>query len=700
MIAWLAAVALAAQAESAPPPEAPAELDTDAPGAVEEVVVEASRMRLTVGEMPVNTTVLSEFDVRESAWQPADQILRQVPGFSLLRSADSIAAAPTTTTASLRGLGGSAASRTLVLLDGLPIHGPFTTEIYWARVPRHRIDHVEVIRGGGANAWGNLSLGGVVNIVTGRPERSGWAFDGLAGYPATVDLAAAGHYVTEDWRLDGDIDWYDTDGYLNLPKAQQGPVDEPVRKEHGRVSARLEGAIGQRSRGWLRAAAFSQEREGGSALDIDEIDIVTVAGGIETRTRRGDRLQFQAFYEDAMLEDASVRILGDNEAEILRGFEERPTEVLGVGLVWTLPSVGAHEIVAGADYRWADVRVDEYGRYNRGAPLELLTTRSRQDMGGVFIQDHWRIGDRWQVDGSLRWDYVVNSASNQLTALLTGTPVGQETFPENDETTLNGNLGARFRAGENVSLRAAAYSGFRAPTLRELYHVASTRGGVVLVNNPLLEPERLVGFEAGVDFDLGAEADLRLTLFRNTVEDLVQNITRGSTGDAPGIVEPCGLLAPNETCRELDNVGEMRATGLEVEAGWRPGDNWQLGLSYLFNDTEITEAPDNPALEGNRVRQAPRHSFTARLRFLHEAFDASLLARYVGERYEDDLNHLEVDDFLLFDLRVALPLAPGLELFLAVENLLDEEYEVRLENSGALEIGRPRFVGLGLHFRR
>ena len=85
MIAWLAAAALAAQAEGAPPPEAPGEIDTDAHGAIEEVVVEASRMRLTAGEMPVNTTVLSELDVRESAWQPADQILRQVPGFSLLR---------------------------------------------------------------------------------------------------------------------------------------------------------------------------------------------------------------------------------------------------------------------------------------------------------------------------------------------------------------------------------------------------------------------------------------------------------------------------------------------------------------------------------------------------------------------------------------------------------------------------------------
>ena len=700
MIAILAAAALAAQANGAPPPRPRPESGAEAPGAIEEVVVEASRMQLTVGEMTVNTTILSELDVRESAWQPADQILRQVPGFSLLRSADSIAAAPTTTTASLRGLGGSAASRTLVLLDGMPIHGPFTTEIYWARVPRHRIDHVEVIRGGGANAWGNLSLGGVVNIVTGRPERSGWAFDGLLGYPATIDLAAAAHHVSDDWRLDADLDGYDTDGYLNLPKSQQGPVDEPVSKRHGRASARLERSFGDGKRGWLQAAAFSQTRRGGSALDTDETDIMTLAAGFETLTKRGGRWRFQAFYEDARLEDNSVRILGDNEAEVLRGYEERPTDVLGLGLLLTLPTDGDHELVAGADYRWADVRLDEWGRYRDGEPGERLTTLSRQDMGGVFVQYAWLPNGRWRFDGSLRYDYVVNSASSELVDLEDDRPPVSRVYPANSETTLNGNLGARYRTGESVSLRASAYSGFRAPTLRELYHVASTRGGVVLVNNPLLEPERLVGFEAGADIELGSGAELRLTLFRNTVENLVQNITRGSTGEAPGIVEPCGLLGPNETCRELGNVGEMRATGLEVEAGWRPGDRWQVGLSYLFNDTEITRAPDNPVLEGNRVRQAPRHSFTARLRYLHEAIDASLLARYVGSRYEDDLNRLEVDDFLLFDLRIARPLAPGLELFLAVENLLDEEYEVRLENSGALEIGRPRFVVLGLHFRR
>jgi len=120
--------------------------------ALEEIVVEATRAGSTVLNIPVNTSILSELDIREYATKSVDEILRQIPGFNLLRAADSIATAPTTSTVSLRGLGGTAASRTLVLLDGIPIHSPVSSEVYWARIPKGQIERVEVVRGGGANA--------------------------------------------------------------------------------------------------------------------------------------------------------------------------------------------------------------------------------------------------------------------------------------------------------------------------------------------------------------------------------------------------------------------------------------------------------------------------------------------------------------------------------------------------------------------
>jgi outer membrane receptor protein involved in Fe transport len=294
---------------------------------------------------------------------------------------------------------------------------------------------------------------------------------------------------------------------------------------------------------------------------------------------------------------------------------------------------------------------------------------------------------------------VTNNGAVTTRDLTNDTIISSETYDSNSENTVNPSLGAIFRVNDRISLRAAAYEGFRAATLRELYRSAFTRRGINLVNNPDLAPERLVGIEAGADFMIGNNATLRLTLFQNTVQDLIQNITRGISGETPEVIEPCGLIGANETCRELDNVGEMEAAGLELEAEYHPVANWSLFLSYLYNDTEITSAPDDPQIIGNRVRQAPEHSFTARIRNSSRWFDTSLLARYVGERYEDDLNVLLVDDFLLFDLRFSRQVSDSTEVYFTIANLLDEEYEIRVGNDGSIEIGRPRFVGLGLRFR-
>ena len=235
--------------------------------------------------------------------------------------------------------------------------------------------------------------------------------------------------------------------------------------------------------------------------------------------------------------------------------------------------------------------------------------------------------------------------------------------------------------------------------MRALYRTANTRRGVILVNNPNLEPERLLGIETGADFTFNNNVTLRVTIFQNTVADLIQNITRGVAGDMPEFVEPCGLIDAGNTCRELDNVGEMQATGVELAAEYRPSKNWSFFLTHLYNDTEATEAPDNLQIVGKQIRQAPKKSFTAKIRNSNQSFDTTLQGRYVGDRYEDDLNALPVYEFFLLDAVFSRDLSESTELFLAIKKLLDEEYEIRVDNEGFTEIGRPRFVSLGFRYR-
>ena len=71
---------------------------------------------------------------------------------------------------SLRGIGPSGQSRTLVLLDGIPFNDPFGGWVYWTRVPLESVDRVEITEDTSSSLYGNIAMGGVINIITSHPD--------------------------------------------------------------------------------------------------------------------------------------------------------------------------------------------------------------------------------------------------------------------------------------------------------------------------------------------------------------------------------------------------------------------------------------------------------------------------------------------------------------------------------------------------
>ncbi len=98
--------------------------------AAEQVTVAANRTGVRVIENATSVTILSAQDLRATAAFRTDDILRQVPGFSLFRRTTSRTANPTAQGVSLRGLGASGASRALVLSDGFPLTISFGTLVH------------------------------------------------------------------------------------------------------------------------------------------------------------------------------------------------------------------------------------------------------------------------------------------------------------------------------------------------------------------------------------------------------------------------------------------------------------------------------------------------------------------------------------------------------------------------------------------
>ncbi|MCC7186050.1 MAG: TonB-dependent receptor plug domain-containing protein, partial [Acidobacteria bacterium] len=125
-----------------PNPTASIEIVLMPAGVLETLTVTPARSAMRLGDVPASMSVLTREDLRQSPAVLADDVLRRLPAFSLFRRTSSMAAHPTAQGVSLRGIGPSGVSRTLVLVDGVPFNDPFGGSGAWSRLPREQADRV------------------------------------------------------------------------------------------------------------------------------------------------------------------------------------------------------------------------------------------------------------------------------------------------------------------------------------------------------------------------------------------------------------------------------------------------------------------------------------------------------------------------------------------------------------------------------
>src|SRR5207245_11754493 len=177
------------------------------------------------GQARARVTVLTGDDIEHPASQTVDDLLRQVPGFSLFRRSSSLVTHPTTQGLSLRGIGPSGTSRALVLVDGVPANDPFGGWVYWGRIPMLGIEQIEVVRGGGSSAWGNYALGGVVQILKRRPTERALYFDASYGTRETMNFDLLLHDVEGPFRISVAGTYFSNGGDAIVQRSRRGSID-------------------------------------------------------------------------------------------------------------------------------------------------------------------------------------------------------------------------------------------------------------------------------------------------------------------------------------------------------------------------------------------------------------------------------------------------------------------------------------------
>ena len=221
---------------------------------------------------------------------------------------------------------------------------------------------------------------------------------------------------------------------------------------------------------------------------------------------------------------------------------------------------------------------------------------------GAFAEDTWKISPVTTLVGGMRLDrWELFDGSRNEFDRATGNPTLTSSFLDRDGYSLNGRLGAIGQITDQITLRAAVYTGFRVPTLNELYRPFRV-GNVVTEANAALDPEQLIGGEAGFEWHPLTSLRLRATGFYNRLENAIGNIT---IGFGPGTFDPGGFIPAGGVLRQRRNIDLVTAPGFEFSSDWQVAAPLSVRVSYLFTRRRLIAraSPRSSAAPLPRLRE-------------------------------------------------------------------------------------------------
>jgi outer membrane receptor protein involved in Fe transport len=658
--------------------------------------VTATRSALPVSDPSAAASDVAGAEVRRSGARALDDVLRRIAGFSLFRRLGSGAAHPTTQGVSLRGIGASGTSRALVLVDGVPVNDPFGGWVYWSRLPIETVDRVEVLRGSGASLWGNYAMGGVVGVSTRRADRNAL---GLVAEGGERGGARTGGWITRRLgatSLAADARWMRSGDYPVVSEGTRGPIDRPAGSEHEGGGFTIAHDVSPSLTVHGGARGFHEYRDNGTPYTHNETESGFFRGGLEWKTGSAGTLAADAFATVQSFWSTFSAVAPDRASELPAADQYSvPSQSAGGSLVWSHEVFDSHHLAAGVDALWVDGQSQELARFLDGTFTRRRDGGASQGMGGLFAQDIVEVTERFDVTAALRLDYWESyDGFRREDDLATGASLVDRALDGRSEFFVSPRLGVAYEATDAIALRAAAYRGFRAPTINEQVRPFRVRNDITEANERL-DAEKLTGVEGGFDV---AHSIFRAsaTLFWNQIDDPVVNVTVGEGG---AVVDPCGFVPEGGVCRQRQNLGRTRIFGVESEVGVEIGWGVSARATYLWSDGEIDSARAEPSLVGNRIPQVPEHQ--GGFGFDYDAggpWRASMQVRVAGEQFEDDANSRELDRFVTVDAYVARDLGAGFEAFVAAENLFDETIQSGRSADGVVAIAAPRLVRGGLRY--
>lgn len=634
-----AALALPAHAQSAPADVPPAESTDPA----EAVVVTANRAPEPVSRIGQSVSVLDAALIAQRQTQTVPELLRTVPGVTIARNG---------------GLGGNAAvfirgaesDQTVALIDGVKLNDPSSPGggFNFGNLLIGNIDRIEVLRGPSSVLWGSQAIGGVVNLITVAPTQAlRINARGEYGYRNTGQAVANISGKTGPLSVSGGGGYFTTEGISAFSEARGGRERDGYRN----YGANLKLALALTRDVSLEARGYYSDSRG----DFDGFAPPTFSFGDTREVARTREFVGYAGANVALFGGRLRNRLGFAFTNTHRRSEDAdsmPSETfLAKGRNERFEYQGVVDVARGVTATFGLEREQSrYAASSFGGPEE----RGRARLDSVYGQIVFTPLAAFTLTGGVRHDE--HDRFGGATSFA-----GSGVFSPN---------------GGATTLRASYSEGFKAPTL---FQLLSDFG------NPLLQPERARGWDAGIaQRALGGALIASATYFHRSSTDLIDFIN-------------CPLqsgICTNRPFGTYDNVARAVSQGVELTIDLKPVEALAVRASYTYLDAR-GRAPGR-ANFGRPLPRRPANSVNASVDY-HWRFGLSTGATivHVGNSFEGAAATRRIPGYVLADLRASYPLVRGIELYGRIENLFDERYEtVPLYG----QPGRAGYVGVRLRY--
>ncbi|OCR23090.1 transporter [Pseudomonas syringae] len=639
--------------------------------------------QINVFEHPGARDVIRREEIERSGASTAREVLNRIPGVNAPEN-NGTGSHDMALNFGIRGLNPRLASRSTVLMDGIPV--PFAPygqpQLSFAPISMGNMDAVDVVRGGGAVRYGPQNVGGIVNFVTRAIPDAPTVKGGFQtetspssshdGFKTTGNLLAGG---TADNGLGGAILYSGVRGG-DWREHSDTEIDDLILKGKYQIDdANSLNAMAQyyegnaKMPGGLNVADYKADPYQ-STRPKDEF------WGRRTLVNFGYRYEqdarvftantfFTKTLRSGYLDQGSFVSLSPREYWV-RGLETRFSQGFALGESWNEIGVG---------YRYINEAGHELRYRTPTTSNELPSTASRNDRDtrgateahAIYIDDRIDIG-KWTFTPGIRYEMIDSAQTNNLTNVKY----------QGDYNTALPALNVLYHLTDTWNLYANTEGSFGSVQYSQMPNRVA--GGEV-------KPEKARTWELGTRYDNGnlrAEIGAFLINFDNQYES-------------------------NQTNDTVIARGETRHQGIETSINYALNGlspalaGFDVYATYAYVDASIREDGPN---KGNRVPFSSKHKGTLGVAYTEGPWKLNLDSSYQSDQFADNANTSaesadgstgKIPGYMLFSTRAGYDFGPqlnDLNVAVGVKNLLNHEYFTRSfdDNNKGKYVGEPRTV--------